>query len=275
MAITKTCVRSILTSLWGGLLFTTAVLIQHYTRTNYTLSTVIIDIGWVAMVTGFSFVLYSRLHLLKPNKMLLRVVLCCIIIDGVLFHVPVVVTTLMGNVPSKPIIGRIYSISAFTEIVFSVQETVLASMYIYLFLQYTKDSRSEPETKRTLYLLIGAECAVLSTDLILNALLYTEFYLARTIIQAFISMLKLKVEFIVLNTLVKFATAKSSRPDADLWLAHVETPETPKLHSGVHIRSLSRQDTVVPDSPGVGIGTDKRHFSSSSGGNSPSLRESV
>jgi hypothetical protein len=272
--ITKNFRRSILTSLWGGLLFTTAVLIQHYTSSNYLLSTVIIDIGWVAMVTGFSFVLYSRLHLLKPNKMLLRVVLCCIVINGVLFHIPVVVTTLMGNVLSKPIIGRIYAISSFMEIVFSVQETVLASTYIYLFLQYTKDSRSEPETKRTLYLLIGAECAVLSTDLILNALLYTEFYLARTMIQAFISMLKLKVEFIVLNSLVKFATTKSSRPVADLWLAPMDTPETPKLHSGVDIRSLSRQDTVVPDSPGGGMGADKRCFSSF-GGSSLSPRESV
>jgi hypothetical protein len=47
--------------------------------------------GWVAMVTGQSLVLYSRLHLVTLNRRVLRGVLFMIIIDAFLFHIPVII----------------------------------------------------------------------------------------------------------------------------------------------------------------------------------------
>lgn len=43
------------------------------------------------MVSGQAFVLYSRLHLVVQNKMLLRGVLVAIIMDGLAFHIPTLI----------------------------------------------------------------------------------------------------------------------------------------------------------------------------------------
>lgn len=56
------------------------------------------NIAWIAMLTGFSFVLYSRLHFLNPRPMILRILLVFIVIDALLFQVPVIVTTILSNV---------------------------------------------------------------------------------------------------------------------------------------------------------------------------------
>jgi hypothetical protein len=218
---------SILTSLWGAIIFTMASIIQHYAPDNYILATCFLNVGWVAMVTGFSFVLYSRLHLLQPSKLLLKIVLYCIIIDAWLFHAPVFIATIYGNVEVAKASVKVFTVLSSMEIAFSVQETVLASLYIYLFLKFTADSRHEPETKRTLYLLIAAEIMVLSTDIVLNVLLYTKIYLPRAMLQSFMSMLKLKIEFIVLNALIKFANAKSNRGLPDVWLEPMQSPISP------------------------------------------------
>jgi hypothetical protein len=244
------------------MIFTTAELIEHYTQYSYILSTCLLNVGWVAMVTGFSFVLYSRLHLLGPSKTVLRLILSCIIVNAFLFHGPVVITTIYGDISFSRANLRAYEIASFTEIAFSVQETVIASLYIYFFLKYSADSRKEPETKAMLYLLIGAECMVLSTDIVLNVLLYMKIYLPRIIIQAFMSMLKLKIEFIVLNSLVEFAHTRSHRAVADVWLAPVQASE---FSPDAGELSLSREDTVVPEFPSVGLTGDKIQLSSPRG----------
>lgn len=59
------------------------------------------------------------------------------------------------------------------EIAFNLQETIITTLYVYLFLIYTKDRRHEPDTKKVLWQLFFAEFVVFSTDIIMNVLLYT------------------------------------------------------------------------------------------------------
>jgi hypothetical protein len=224
-------------------------MILHYTD-NDILSTALSQVGWVPMVTGFSFVLYSRLHLLNPRKQTLRVILTFITVDAVLFHGPVVVSTIIGNVHFSPTIGRVFDIASFTEIAFSVQETTLAGFYIYLFLQFTKDSRKEPSTKATLRLLLMAESVVFSVDIVLNVLLYKKLYLPRSMIQAFSSILKLKIEFIVLNALVKYAHAKSRNPVLRSWTDGGDTLASPSPILVSPSRRSSKFPTAVELQPG-------------------------
>jgi uncharacterized membrane protein YesL len=61
-------------------------------KNNYV-SVAFITIGWYAMVTGQSLVLYSRLHLVVHDKQRIKWVLYMIIIDVFLFHVPTTVLT--------------------------------------------------------------------------------------------------------------------------------------------------------------------------------------
>jgi hypothetical protein len=197
------------------------------------------------MVTGFSLVLYSRLHLLKPKETILRVILACIIVDAILVHGPTIISTIVVNVRLTKTATHVYEIFSFTEIAFSVQETVLASLYIYLFLQYTADSREERETNTTLRMLVAAELVVLSTDAVLNALLYTKYYLSRVMIQAFMSAVKLKVEFFVLNSLVEYARYKSHRQLTSMSAGQTQSPTTTE-HPGM--ASSKRRNSEDPSS---------------------------
>lgn len=71
-----------------------------------------------------------------------------------------------------------------------------------------------------LYQLFFAEFVVFSTDIILNVLLYTELYLARALIQSFVVVLKLKIEFIILNSLRTYSKSKITQQGALEWHGH-------------------------------------------------------
>jgi hypothetical protein len=60
---------------------------------NDYVSVTFITIGWYAMVTGQSLVLFSRLHLVVRDRRKVRWVLYMIIIDVFLFHFPTTVMT--------------------------------------------------------------------------------------------------------------------------------------------------------------------------------------
>jgi hypothetical protein len=136
----------------------------------------------------------------------------------VLFQVPVMVTTTLSNNKYNASTWQGYTITSFVVIAFAIQETFITALYVYLFLAYTKYQRHESETKRVLWRLSFAELVVFSIDLIMNVLLYTEYYLPRQIIQSFISVPKLRIEFAVLNSLINYSQPKASQQiDLD-WL---------------------------------------------------------
>ena len=85
---------SLLASSWGIFIYSLAFLMKFFQvwKNNYV-SVAFITIGWYAMVTGQSLVLYSRLHLVVHNKKSIKWVLYMIIIDIFLFHVPTTVMT--------------------------------------------------------------------------------------------------------------------------------------------------------------------------------------
>ncbi len=85
---------SLLGSSWGILIYALAFLMKFFQvwRNDY-ISVAFITIGWYAMVTGQSLVLYSRLHLVVCDRSKIKWILYMIIIDVFLFHVPTTVMT--------------------------------------------------------------------------------------------------------------------------------------------------------------------------------------
>jgi hypothetical protein len=84
------------------------------------------------MVTGFSFVLYSRLHLVIRDHRILRVVFAVIIFDGVAFLLPLAVSQFgvnsLNRYPYIPLVlpaERLYAVGNF------VQEFILGCLYIW------------------------------------------------------------------------------------------------------------------------------------------------
>jgi hypothetical protein len=205
-----------LIAMWGTLSFTAAILITLLGNVPIA-ATVLSNAGWVVMTTGFQFVLYSRLHLVKPGPKVLQIVLILIIIDAMLFHGVIIILAGVGTIYPTEIFQRVFEAFSFTEIVFTVQETALTTLYVYHFLQHTAESQGEPETKRTLKLLVAAEVVVFSTDVVLSVLLYKWRFLPRVMIQPFCTALKLKIEFVVLNSLVDYSKSISRSTALPRW----------------------------------------------------------
>jgi hypothetical protein len=153
------------------------------------------------MVTGFSLVLYSRLHLLVQNSKLLRGLLLMIIMNALIFHPPVIIGAAYTG-PNKKLFLRI----AFSlEIFFALQEVGLAGLYVHSFIRLVKGAYKEAKTRNVLAKLVFAEIVVFSTDVTLYVLLYMQYYLPREAIHPFAYGIKLKIEFVVLNSLVQYS----------------------------------------------------------------------
>jgi hypothetical protein len=250
-----TTYRAILVSLWGCLIFSIANILENFTDKK-DVASALLNIGWIAMTTGFSFVLYSRLHLLHPDPRLLKAILILIIVNVFLFHIPVFVVTTLGNEHPTLAIYHVYHILSQTEVAFTVQELIITTTYIYLFVQFTKDLRQEPKTTMTLGLLLGSEVIVLAADVTLNVLLFTKIYLARQMTQAFIAALKRRIEFVVLNSLVDYSQIKSRRAETLSWPSRAETFIT-FPGQNVVLPSRKPSDHSSPDDIEAGPSQDK------------------
>jgi hypothetical protein len=227
------------------------------------------DIGWTIMTSGFSLVLYSRLHLVNPGKKLLRTALTVIIVDSTIIHSLIFFSIIYSIVHSTAVVWRAFSDICFLEVVFTLQETALSTCYVYFFLQYTADSRAEPQAKAVTRFLIGVELLVFGTDIVLNILLFQRLYLPRSMIEPFCAMLKLKIEFMILNSMVEYSQSVSTRTALPSWRiqreggqsSSVEVPQNPHLASVV---ASSEQQSGLYGEPSqtkaaVGVGTEKAH----------------
>jgi hypothetical protein len=85
---------SLLIASWGVTVYSLSFLMKFFQvwKNNYV-SVAFITIGWYCMVTGQSFVLYSRLHLIVRDARKIKWILYMIITDVFLFHVPTTVMT--------------------------------------------------------------------------------------------------------------------------------------------------------------------------------------
>ncbi|KAL1652906.1 hypothetical protein SLS61_004526 [Didymella pomorum] len=172
----------------------------------------IICLGWTCMVTGQSIVLYSRLHLVMSNEKLLRYVLTIIVINALAIHIPVTVLVYFVNGPDPNRFVGPYEIYERTQlVVFAVQEALISGLYIY----YAKDIlttldevRKKPR-RAVMKQLIYINVILMALDSILIGLQFAGFYEVQTSLKPAIYGLKLKLEFNVLNQLLRATRDRS------------------------------------------------------------------
>ncbi|KAN0068871.1 hypothetical protein V8E54_013040 [Elaphomyces granulatus] len=170
---------------------------------NAIVSTLIVEIGWVGMVTGFAIVLYSRLHLVSftiKSPHILRFALILIITDAFLFHTPTIVFQFGLAVPSTH-----DQYSAYLRVMeriqimgFSIQEVILTSIYIYGTLQIIQNSLNK-KVRTTMAFLILIQVMVICADISVISLDYSNLYMIKAVVQSFFYALKLQLEFVILN----------------------------------------------------------------------------
>ncbi|KAH7063575.1 hypothetical protein B0J12DRAFT_562088 [Macrophomina phaseolina] len=168
------------------------------------LSTGMVAIGFPAMVTGQSIVLYSRLHLVVRDLRKLRWILFIIIFNGVVFSTPLIILAFGANSPNPaPFLGVFTVWDKIQIAVFAVQEIFLSVIYIW---ETTKllgpTPMSNQALRKILHHLIAVNAIVLAFDITLLGVQYSNLYEIQTCYKSAVYSIKLKLEFSVLNNLI-------------------------------------------------------------------------
>ncbi|KAL3456483.1 hypothetical protein BJX64DRAFT_296621 [Aspergillus heterothallicus] len=165
----------------------------------------LIVIGWCGTVTGHSLVLWSRLHLVLQNPRLLRNLLLVITTNAVLLHVPTSIL-LFGSVSEHPnVFAAGYDIMERIQLVgFCIQETILSGIYLWEVAKMLR-LRSESRNRRILAQLLVMNIVVLVIDFVVVVIEYAGFYAVQVMFKPVAYSIKLKLEYVVLQKLVKIA----------------------------------------------------------------------
>ncbi|KAB8070564.1 hypothetical protein BDV29DRAFT_32432 [Aspergillus leporis] len=183
------------------------------------LSLTLITVGWWAMVTGQSFVLYSRLHLVVQSPTILRFVCGMIIANVFLLHIPTTVLTYMANYEQNYRYLRAYNIMERVQVAgFCAQELIISGLYMWetnrmLKLNPNRDNRN------IIFQLFTMNLLCILMDIGLIAVECANYYIYQTTLKATVYSIKLKVEFGVLNKLIYIANQSAGRQPDDL---HIE-----------------------------------------------------
>jgi hypothetical protein len=95
-------------------------------------TTFVAKLGWVCNTTGFSFVLYSRMNLVVQSPLVLNWALTAIIVDGILFHTPVVVFSFGMSTPSYEFwFDKMQIVERIQVVGFLIQEFSLGMIYTW------------------------------------------------------------------------------------------------------------------------------------------------
>ncbi|KAF1842044.1 uncharacterized protein K460DRAFT_264915, partial [Cucurbitaria berberidis CBS 394.84] len=194
---------SIVITTLGLILQATGFLIKEFVYSNPPIfTTIICKIGWVSNVTGFSIVLWSRLHLVVNDPRILRAVLIMILVNGVLMHTPVIVCEFgLLSRHKQDYIRPMVIMERVQQTVFALQEVVISCLYIFYTWRFL-NSGYAMHTRKVVRLLVLVQACVITFDGSLTAIDYHNMFTLKCTIHPFVYALKLKLEFIVLNQLL-------------------------------------------------------------------------
>ncbi|KAJ6124957.1 hypothetical protein N7471_012274 [Penicillium samsonianum] len=197
---------SLLIASVGILPYSVGYLLKFFGLTSATwLPVTLLTIGWWTMVTGQSFVLYSRLHLVIQNMRVLRMVRAMIITNIFLLHVPTTVLTYAANFSSSAASIRGYDVMEKLQLTgFCVQEIIISGLYMWetnRMLRLNQDHVS----RKTILQLLAVNVSCILMDIALMIIEFKDFYIYQTTLKATLYSIKLKLEIAVLGKLVNIA----------------------------------------------------------------------
>ncbi|QDS71360.1 hypothetical protein FKW77_002474 [Venturia effusa] len=171
-------------------------------------------IGWVAMVSGFSTVLYSRLKLIVEDQHIRRRILITIILNGLIFHTAMVTIStgsaaVRNTRPGRPqpAWGRANTpLERIQILVFSGQECLLSFFYVRAAYQYLRSRFAQRgKTRKAMCLLLGVQVIIVIIDIALIVVDFADLLMVKLFIHSFIYSVKLELELVVLNQLVELS----------------------------------------------------------------------
>ncbi|EXJ75488.1 uncharacterized protein A1O5_02184 [Cladophialophora psammophila CBS 110553] len=252
------CVELLLTILttfreWHGLYFVSLIvasvgiipyclgfILEYFEVLVFWAALMFSTIGWVMMITGQSFVLYSRLGLILQNDRILKGIKWMIITDALIFHT---LTTVFQYGQAyggeKSAFNRaLFYMEKIQMTAFCIQEFIISGIYLWKTVQLL-NLVSKEGTRRVMWELLTINAIIILMDIALLSLEYKGLRTMERAFKSFIYSVKLKMEFAVLGKLVNLV--QSSTRALSNALADVDSFRTPS--TATH----SQQNDQMPD----------------------------
>lgn len=238
---------------WHGLYFISLVVasvgiipycvgfvMEYFAVLVFWASMMLSSTGWVMLITGQAFVLYSRLGLIMQNENILRAIKWMIIVDAVVFHTSTTVIQYGKTYGGEKLaFGRaLFYMEKIQMTGFCIQEFIISGIYLWKTVQLLK-LISKKGTRRVMYELFIINAIIILMDIALLALEYKGLRALERAFKSFIYSCKLKMEFAVLGKLVNLV--QSSFRSLSNALADVDSFVTPS--------TSDRQPTFPGDNP--------------------------
>ena len=175
----------------------------------WPLYTLFMLLGWTIYAPAQLLILYSRLHLVNQNRMLQRWVLVMIIVVASLMIIPSWVLAWLAYNPYDKHLSSIYSpreaiLDRCTQLGYTIAETIVSGTYIYSLFKLL-NLKSSVRQRRVMTDLVYINIIAICLDILTVVLVFLNQTGISHPIQAFTYILKLKLEFVVLNQLMAVA----------------------------------------------------------------------
>ncbi|KAH7109107.1 hypothetical protein B0J11DRAFT_601989 [Dendryphion nanum] len=236
---------SILISSWGLCIRQIGYTAQFLTSTcPWWVSLILGQGGWIAMVTGFNLVLYSRLNLILESYRIRRFILYAILFNGFVWHTTM--CTLSSGVAYNRNAGPrgrarvpawthvIDSLEKAQIVILSGQEITISLLYIRAAYQYLRGRFAQPgKIRNAMLLLVLVQVIIISLDITLIVIDCAGYLQLKLFTFSFIYSVKLELEFVVLNQLVEISTM-----DPTLMIPSASSPDLRDVKlEGRYVRS--------------------------------------
>ncbi|OAR01580.1 hypothetical protein LLEC1_00871 [Akanthomyces lecanii] len=206
-------------------------------------SLIMIYITWFILVVPQSWVLYSRLHLLMRNTKTLRIIKYVLIFNSIVFSIPTMVLGTLAQVEINPVL---YSYNVKWDrtqlIVYFTQELAVSVLYIFQTYKHLKDilplqqrfwsleststkgrsPSAERSSSSVLRHLIYVNVFIIALDITLLGIQCADLFYLQALLKPCIYGIKLKVEFAILNQLVRTIKREHPSPQGSYFLSNPE-----------------------------------------------------
>ena len=179
------------------------------TNAIWPLYTLAMMVGWTAYVTAQSLVLYSRLHLVMHDERIQRYVLLMILSTIFIFIIPTWVVlwpafNTSAHAMSSTWSPRLGIVDRYLQLGYTITESIISGLYIWSLVRLL---RLKPNVRRRRVMtdLIYVNVMVIAFDVLQVTLKYANQVGLGQPIQNFSYILRLRLEFIVLNQLMAVA----------------------------------------------------------------------
>jgi hypothetical protein len=228
---------SLLIATFGIIPYCVGFIAEFFTAAPKAIGMSIDSLGWVLLISGQSFVLYSRLHLVLNSPRILKTVKWMIILDAIVLHTTTTVLLFGANYGGQQAHFKVgYKwIEKIQMTIFCIQEFILSGLYIWNTLQILQVT-SRKGTRRVMWQLFTINIIIIVLDIGLLAIEYRNYHVLEQTFKSFIYSVKLKLEFAILGKLVELVQSSkrslsNALLDADTYVDSRNTSNLTKLPS--------------------------------------------